>query len=126
MRELLSGQERPPIEWLLAELQRRCRELGQAAPSRATLYHWMERLDVHRYAAPSLPAAIRRLLYNLADDAEVPGPQLALYCFNYGGIRELSFGAGLPWIDLYQAARLRAFRPRSRGLLEAVLRARGI
>jgi non-specific serine/threonine protein kinase len=34
--------------------------------------------------------------------------------------------AGLPWLDLYQARRARGWRTRSRGLLDAVLRAREI
>jgi hypothetical protein len=125
-RELLSGQERPPVEDLLSELRRRCEARGHRAPARATLYQLMERLDVHTYRATELPDRVRGLLYNLAEDAEIPGRQLAVYCFNYGGVRELSFGASLPWIDLYQAARVRALRPRSRGLLAAVLRARRI
>lgn len=56
----------------------------------------------------------------------MPGPQLAFYCLNYGSLAAISYAAGLPWLDLYQAGRLRGWRPRSRGLLDAVLRARGI
>ena len=56
----------------------------------------------------------------------VPGHQLAFYCFNYGTSDVMSFAAGLPWLDLYQAAHLRGWWPRSRGLLDASLRARRI
>lgn len=74
----------------------------------------------------ALPTDVRPCLYNLSDDATVPGRQLAFYCFNYGGGRAASFAAGLPWLDLYQAARLPGWRPKSRGLIQAVLRVRGI
>jgi hypothetical protein len=47
------------------------------------------------------------------------------YCLNYGSLAAMSFAAGLPWLDLHQARHLRGWRPRSRGLLDAVLRARG-
>ncbi|HEV8240093.1 MAG TPA: hypothetical protein VGS57_12050 [Thermoanaerobaculia bacterium] len=78
------------------------------------------------YSIAGLPAAVRATLYNLSDTGEVPGHQLAFYCFNYGGLEAMSFAAGLPWLALYQAARMRGWRPRSRGLLAAVLDAREI
>ena len=65
-------------------------------------------------------------LYNLAPDAVVPGAQLVFYCFNYGSLAAMSFAAGLPWLDLRRASRLRGWRSRSRGLLDAVMRVRGI
>lgn len=73
-----------------------------------------------------LPPAVRDALYNLTADSEVPGHQVAFYCFNYGDSAAVSFAAGLPWLALYQAGRLPGFRPRSRGLFEAVMRARGL
>jgi hypothetical protein len=65
-------------------------------------------------------------LYNLSPADRIPGHQLAFYCFNYGSLAAISYAAGLPWLDLYQARFLRGWRPRSAGLLEAVMRARGI
>jgi hypothetical protein len=56
----------------------------------------------------------------------VPGHQLAFYCFDYGSLAAISFAAGLPWLDLYQARRMRGWRPRSFGLLAAVMRRRGL
>ncbi|HET9765653.1 MAG TPA: hypothetical protein VFS60_02325 [Thermoanaerobaculia bacterium] len=78
------------------------------------------------YSIVELPAAARVTLYNLSQTGEVPGHQLAFHCFNYGGLEAMSFAAGLPWLALYQAGRMRGWRPRSRGLLTAVLAARGI
>lgn len=102
-------------------------------PARATVYQVMARAVVHQYAINALPSAVRETLYNfeLGDSGEpsaalVPGHQLAFHCFNYGGLAALSFGAGLPWLSLYQAARMRGFRPKSRALLQAVLKARRI
>lgn len=86
----------------------------------------MARAPVRTYEMGALPPAVRETLYNLAEDGIVPGHQLAFHCLNYGGVEALSFAAGLPWLALYQAARLRGWRPRSRGLLEAILRTRGI
>jgi len=107
-------------------LDERCRRAGVRAPSRAALYQVLPRLAGHVYEIRRQPAAVQAVLYNLDPHGMVPGPQLALYCFNYGTLAVVSFAAGLPWLDLYQAARLRGWRPRSRGLLDAVLRARGI
>ena len=72
-------------------------------------------------------AALQHLdaLYNLAPGGTVPGPQLGFYCFNYGCVAAISYAAGLPWLDLYQASRLRGWRRRSRGLLAGVARLRG-
>ena len=65
-------------------------------------------------------------MYNLGPEAEVPGHQLAFYCFNYGDLPAVSFAAGLPWLALYQARRLPGYRARSRGLIDAVMRVRGV
>ncbi|MBI3182725.1 MAG: hypothetical protein HYZ28_11360 [Myxococcales bacterium] len=108
------------------ELRVFCRESGQRAPARGTLYSFMAKAPTRRYEQARLPKAVREALYNVDPKASVPGHQLAFYCFNYGDVSAVSFAAGLPWLALFQAARMRGFRPRSRGLLEAVLRARGI
>ena len=51
--------------------------------------------------------------------AAVIGPQVIV-------VGALSFAAGLPWICLHHAARMRGFRPKSRALLRAVLSFRRI
>lgn len=99
---------------------------GLRPPSRATLYNALPRIEGRSYRVSHVPPAARDALYNLEPDARVPGRQLAFYCFNYGSLAAAGFAATLPWLDLYQAARLRGWRPRSRGLLEAVLLVRGI
>ena len=114
----------------MAALQRlvseRCLSAGLKVPARASLYNALARLDGHVYAVGTLPPAVVEALYNIAPDGLVPGRQLAFYCFNYGSLPAISYAAGLPWLDLYQARRLRGWRPRSRGLLDAVMRVRGI
>lgn len=86
----------------------------------------MATLPAGSYPIAPLPAGVRETLYNLDETGEVPGHQLAFHCFNYGGVAALSFAAGLPWLALYQAARMRGWRARSRGLLDAVIAVRGI
>lgn len=126
LRELVLGYDRPDMKDLLAALSNRCRELGLACPSRALVYSRLPRLDGHAYLPSELPPLVRETLYNLSDDGPVPGRQLAFHCFNYGSVEAVCFAAGLPWLDLYQASYLRGFRPKSRGLLEAVCRIRRI
>lgn len=120
------GSQRPPMKEVRRRVARVCGERGMRLPTRATLYNVLARVDGHRYPVSALPARVASALYNVAPDAAVPGPQLAFYCFNYGTLDAVSFAAGLPWLGLYQARRLRGWRPRSRGLLDAVLNARGI
>lgn len=122
----LSGRDRPPMRSVLNRLEKSCARRGLDCPSRATVYKYMATVPVHRYEIRTLPPEVRAALYNLSSDGIVPGHQLAFYCFNYGDLRAVSFAAGLPWLDLYQAVRMRGFRPRSRGLLQAVTRVRGI
>jgi len=114
----------------MTELQRRvadvCDRTGVRHPSRASLYNALATFHGHRYRVSSLPPHIVATLYNLAPDAVIPGAQLAFYCFNYGALAAITFAAGLPWLDLYHASRMRGWRPRSRGLLDAVMRARRI
>jgi len=126
MRSLLLGFERPSMSAVGSEIASRAARLGMRAPSRASLYKALARIPGHAYRTPLLPAHVREALYNLPPDGEVPGHQLAFYCFNHGSLSAVSYAAGLPWLDLYQASTLRGWRPRSRGLLEAVMRVRGI
>jgi hypothetical protein len=69
---------------------------------------------------------VQNALYNLGEDALVPGHQLAFDAFNYGDLSALSFSATLPWVCLDRAAKLRGWRPRSLALLRAVMRAGGL
>lgn len=125
-RPLLLGQERPDLKQVHAELSARCVAEGLSAPSRGTLYNLLARIPGHVHSIGELPPHIRDLLYNLDPEGEIQGAQLILYCANYGNDRAMSFAASLPWLDLYQAMQLRGFRPRSRGVVEAICRARGI
>lgn len=111
---------------LVRRVTERCAAEGLEPPARSSLYNALSKLEGQRYDMPALPPAVTQALYNLAPTARVQGPQLAFYCLNYGSLAATSFAAGLPWLDLYQARRLRGWRPRSRGLLTAILRARGI
>ena len=95
-------------------------------PARATIYAAMNQSPARSYEIAELPAAVRETLHNLDPRGSVPGHQLAFHCLNYGGTQAASFAAGLPWLALYQAGRMPGWRPRSRGLLEAVLRVRRI
>lgn len=110
----------------MERLGRFCRAKGLKPPARATIYQAMTRTPPRAHAVADLPEAVQQALYNLRGAEEVPGHQLAFYCLNYGDLAAISFAAGLPWLALYQAARLPGWRPRSRGLLEAVLGTRGI
>lgn len=123
---LLSTEDRPSMSSLLEELETFCKQSDLALPSRATLYAFMAKTPTPRHLPRQLPEAVQAALYNLDLDVPVPGHQLAFYCFNYGNLAAASFAAGLPWLPLYQASRMRGFRPKSRGMLEAVLRVRGI
>lgn len=112
----------------MTRVQRRLAELalehGLRAPSRATLYNAVAGMEGHHYEIGRLPSQVAAALYNLGQEGSVPGHQLAFYCFNYGSLAAASYASGLPWLDLQQASRLRGWRPRSRGLLEAALRVR--
>jgi hypothetical protein len=124
--KLFAGQERPPVRAIMKTLNEFCAARDLRSPARATIYELMARTSAGTYQVAELPAEVRQTLHNLSEDGSVPGHQLAFYCLNYGGLRAVSFAAGLPWLALYQAARLRGWRPRSRGLLEAIRRVRKI
>jgi len=126
LRALVLGQERPRTAEIRRQLERRLRPKGLPVPARATIHGALARIEGHTYRIDRLPAHVRDTLYNLDPQGEVPGPQLAFYCFNHGPLPAVCFAAGLPWLDLHQASTLGGWRPRSRGLLDAVLAARGI
>lgn len=104
----------------------RCKRAKLAVPARATLYRALTTILGHQYRIALLPSEVRATLFNLSDDGRVRGDQLVFHCLNYGGLKPMSFAAGLPWIDLYQAARKPGWRPKSRGVLEAICRVRKI
>lgn len=126
LHRLLRGQDRPSIAVVRDHLARFCAQRGWKAPSRATIYNAIPRVPPHVYAIADLPEYVREALYNLDARGSVPGHQLAFHAFQYGDTRAMSFAAGLPWLDLFQADRLRGWRPRSHGLLRAVLVYRAI
>ncbi len=126
LRRGLQGLERPDLDDLARTLQDLAARHHLKAPSRATIYAFIPRCPPHTYVVEDLPAHVRDALYNLDKTATVPGHQLAFYAFQYGDLRAASFAAGLPWLDLYQADRLRGWRTRSHGLLRAALRRRAI
>lgn len=126
LARLLDGYDKPVVRDLVERLGAFARERGLRPPARATVYSFMARAPVRRYRVSELPPLVRATLFNLAPDSDVPGDQLAFHCFNYGGTEAMSFAAGLPWRHLHVAWRKRGWRPRSRGLLEAVMRARNL
>jgi hypothetical protein len=126
LRPLLLDQGRPRMVDLQRELAAACQRRGLKAPARATLYACLALVEPHGYRVVDLPRHVQGALYNLDVSATVPGHQLAFYCFNHGDLAAISYAAGLPWLDLFQAAKLGGWRPRSRGLLQAVLQLRHI
>jgi len=124
--DILRRQERPPMHEVMAELAAFCRQRHLRMPARATIYRFMAQCPPRLVRISELPESVRKALYNLDPDGMVPGHQLAFYAFNYGDVRAMSFAAGLPWLDLYQADRMRGWRPRSHGLVRAVMLRRGI
>lgn len=123
---LLAGQEYPGIQSLCDELARQCAPQGKRCPSRSSIYKLLRQAPDRSYPIEDLPDAARNALYNLASPGRVPGAQLVYYCLHYGSLAAIHFAAGLPWLSLFQAQTLRGWRPRSLGLLRAVLLSRGI
>lgn len=124
--EATAGHDRPPMAEMLERIAERCRDTGLRPLSRATVYKLLGTLPTPLYRVAELPPAVRSALYNFEPDSDVPGHQLAFYCVNYGDLAALSFAAGLPWLALYQARRLPGYRSKSRGLMEAIARVRGV
>lgn len=133
LRELLLDNDKPSMVSLTRELGEFC--LGRRARpiARASLYNAIERVPVPALPRASLPDAVLQSLYNLAElagsdegAADIPGDQIAFYAFNYGSTAAVSFASGLPWLCLHRAARRPGWRPKSRALLSAVMKYRGI
>lgn len=125
LRELLGARERPPVVEVWRTLDAWCRRLRLRSPSRATVYNVIARVEPPLFAKEELPESVRRCLHNVGTGL-VPGQQVAFAAFNYGDTRALSFAAGMAWPCLYRAARMPGYRPKSLGLLLAVMAYRGI
>lgn len=123
---LLSRHERPTVNALRQQLTSFCKRRGYRTPSRSRIYKAMQETHGPRYHIEQLPHDVRAALYNLPQEGNVPGHQLVFYALNYGNIRAVMYASGLPWLALYQAYRLGGWRPKSRGLLRAVMRVRRI
>lgn len=119
-------QERPAMKEVLESLAATADRHGLRMPSRTTVYRFFDVAVPSGLRTDTLPPAVSDALYNLDGTARIPAPQVVFYCFNYGTPRAMSFAAGLPWLALHQARRIRGWRSRSRALLEAVTRNRGI
>jgi hypothetical protein len=126
LRAAALGPERPSMGALQRQIAAACATKGLRPPARASLYNSFSAIDGHSYSVAALPPAVVEALYNLPPTGTVPGHQLAFYCLNYGSLAAVSYAASLSWLDLYQARRLRGWRPRSRGLLAAITHVRGI
>ncbi len=124
LREL-ARRERPDPAAAFRAIQAFCTRGGLRAPSRASVYAAVDRVEPPFYAAAELPEPVRRCLHNV-DGARVPGDQVVFAAFNYGDTRALSFASAMPWACLRRAARRSGFRPKSLALLRAVLQVRGI
>ncbi|MBK6847453.1 MAG: hypothetical protein IPG96_07915 [Proteobacteria bacterium] len=126
LHSLLAVHDRPALREVLAQTRAFCLEHQLPVPTRTTIYARLARADTGRFRVADLPEPVRRALYNLDAESLVPGHQLVFYAFNYGELDAVMFASGMPWLALYQAARLPGWRPKSSGLLRAVMRARGI
>ncbi len=126
LRKLLLSHDRPSMTKLMSELQDFCTVKSLPCPSRSSIYNFAKYMRGNLYKPMDLPDDIRASLYNLDHETPVPGHQLVYYAFHYGTLSAISQASGLPWIDLYQASLLPAWRPRSKGLLLAVMRSRGM
>ena len=126
LRRAALAHNPPSVARVHRDIVAACIGAGLKPPARASLYNALARIDGHRYRVADLPDHVAEAVHNLAPGSDVPGHQLAFSCFNHGSLAAVSYAAALPWLDLYQAARVRGWRARSRGLLAAVMRARGL
>ena len=126
LAEVLSGVDRPRFMDIETALKRYCKENRLSCPSRATLYHYFAVAPLPAYDFGHLPLAVRQALYNLGEESRIPAHQVVFAAFNYGDLEAISFASGLPWLALYQADRVRGWRPKSHALLRAVMKGRGV
>jgi hypothetical protein len=132
LHDLLLQPDKPSMSAVERQLRAFCEGLGVKPIARASLYNAIERVSVPRFARRELPEAVQQALYNLGepDGGEgsdtVPADQVVFYAFNYGSATAISFASGLPWLCLQRAERRPGWRPKSRSLLSAVMKYRGI
>lgn len=132
LHELLLQPDKPAMRSVERKLGGFCQRRGLPTVARASLYNALERVPVPRLRWRSLPVAVQQALYNLNErgaasgDQEIPADQVVFYAFNYGPTPAISFAAGLPWLCLHRAERRPGWRPKSRALLAAVMKYRGI
>ena len=120
LQRLLDTADPPRVSEIDRELRAFCRSTGARAPSRATIYNAMARIESESIDRRRLPDSVARTLHNVGGD-RIPGHQVVFAAFNYGDTRALCYAAGLPWAYLLRASQLRGWRPKSRALLMATL-----
>lgn len=126
LRLRLLSQECPNLSAVLREMEALANRIGEKPLSRATLYNYLGRAPANAWCLDELPPDVVATLHNVDPDQPVPGHHVALRAFQDGSLCAVSWAAGMPWWDLWQARRRRGWRPRSKGLLDAVCRTRGI
>ena len=132
LRELLLRPDKPAMREVERQLREYCRVVGAPPIARASLYNALERAPVPVLTWSGLSEAVQQSLYNLSaagenvSPHEIPGDQVVFYAFNYGSPSAISFASGLPWLCLHRAERRPGWRPKSRALLQAVMKYRGI
>lgn len=129
LHELLLQPDKLSMGDVERELRAYCVEHGVRPLARASLYNALDRVPLPVRAWSSLPRAVQQSLYNLgeqSDGADIPCDQIVFYAFNYGSTVAISFASGLSWLCLHRAARRPGWRPKSRALLAAIMKYRGI
>ena len=129
LHELLLQPDKLSMADVERELRAFCVKHGVRPLARASLYNALDRVHLPVRARSSLPQAVLQSLYNLGEPnggADIPCDQIVFYAFNYGSTAAISFASGLPWLCLHRAARRPGWRPKSRALLTAIMKYRGI
>jgi hypothetical protein len=74
---MLGTQERPVISGVSKRLAALCKQRGERAPSRSSIYNAVDRAEPPSYSVADLPPAVQRTLHNL-DVAVIGGGS---WCF---------------------------------------------
>ena len=120
LRPLVLGPERPPMAAIQRRIADVCAKRGLRAPSRASLYNVLARIEGHRYNVPALPPHVREALAIWHPTRRCRGiSSCSTASIRIGGCGRLRRGC------LAQPVQACIFywRPRSRGLLQAAARA---